>query len=1020
MRALGDRATGSAIVFDFNTHKADGTPITLAGPPAISVYKNSTTESTAGVTLSVDYDSRTGMHHVAIDTSADGTFYATGNDFSVVITTGTVDSISVVGTVVANFSLGKANVSNMSNTALTGRDIGASVLLSSGTGTGQLSITSGVVDANAVQVSGDSAAADALESQFDGTGLTGSTYPATQAQVSAIGSGTGAALNFAAGEDNASSPIKSVSSVGSQTGTYTNTAADDGSTHVIASAANAIDWVYGFDVGAARSASKVTWKGTLTGTGGNSDTFTFQAYRFDTSAWETRYAITNTSSATQTFDITLLSRNTGTSGADKGKVYIRILFSEGDAGTVTTDLLLVQAQQSGSLVGYSDGAVWLNTAASNTNTVQYVDGVADNPVSTIAAALTIASGLGLKRIRIANGSSITLGASVAAYSLVGKNWTIALGGQAIDGTYFEGCEVSGTGTCTTQAEFCECHINAGTTVGPCKFHQCGFAGSVGSPFVAGSAGEFIFVDCWSEVSGAGTPYFTLSGASGINFRRWSGGSNITLNNAGATLTMEVVTGGGQTIACAGASVEVRGICRAVTITGITSASTCQIDAVTGPITLAGADGTVRVYGVSGVVTDSRTGSPTLVNDSVSADTVWDEATAGHSVAGTFGKLNTDIKTTTDKLDSTVVLDGSVYQFTTNALENAPSGGGGGTSDWTAGEREQIRSALGVDGTKTAATGGQLQELDTVADAIKLKTDTLPSDPADQSLVEAAITSATSTLATAANLAIVDGVVDAIKFKTDLIPATPAATGDIPSAATIADAVLDELVTDHTIPNSLGATVALSGDPLNTAVPGSYAAGTAGYQLGYMATATPGANQVTITVTESDTTPIPDVSVLIYNAGQTALLKTGTTDSNGQVVVALDDGSYRVRLDKLLVNFTVPEVLTVSGDTTDTYIGAIVVPAVDPSLQAIIINPLTLGVSYADGASIYAQSTGANLFVGGAAITKKKIYAVDMGSYFQLNVAKGAVVTVFGSSEGVVFLDKTITVTSDNSKDISTY
>lgn len=36
------------------------------------------------------------------------------------------------------------------------------------------------------------------------------------------------------------------------------------------------------------------------------------------------------------------------------------------------------------------------------------------------------------------------------------------------------------------------------------------------------------------------------------------------------------------------------------------------------------------------------------------------------------------------------------------------GGGGGSSDWTSGERNQIRDALGVDGSKTTATSGQLQ------------------------------------------------------------------------------------------------------------------------------------------------------------------------------------------------------------------------------------------------------------------------------------------------------------------------
>jgi hypothetical protein len=103
---LGDFTAGKTVSVRFNTSKADGTPITLAGTPAVSVYKSgSTTESTAGVTLTADYDSRTGLHNVAIDTSADGTFYSAGSDFDVVITTGTVDSVSVVGTIVGTFSL---------------------------------------------------------------------------------------------------------------------------------------------------------------------------------------------------------------------------------------------------------------------------------------------------------------------------------------------------------------------------------------------------------------------------------------------------------------------------------------------------------------------------------------------------------------------------------------------------------------------------------------------------------------------------------------------------------------------------------------------------------------------------------------------------------------------------------------------------------------------------------------------------------------------------------------------------
>lgn len=141
MRYVGDFFVSSIIRLAFNTSQADGTPITLAGTPVVSVYKDgSTTESTAGVTLTVDFDARTGMHLVVIDTSADGTFYSSGSDFRVVITTGTVNAISVVGTVIGAFSL--ANRSALRPTT-TGQTLNitsgkAAATLASGDVTGSL------------------------------------------------------------------------------------------------------------------------------------------------------------------------------------------------------------------------------------------------------------------------------------------------------------------------------------------------------------------------------------------------------------------------------------------------------------------------------------------------------------------------------------------------------------------------------------------------------------------------------------------------------------------------------------------------------------------------------------------------------------------------------------------------------------------------------------------------------------------------------------------------------------------
>ncbi len=109
-KGLGNYAAGAVIYGKFTTFRpSTGAAFTLGGTPALSVYKdNSTTQSTTGVTLTADFDSVTGLNHFAIDTSADGTFYSANSNFDIVITTGTVDSVSVVGTVVASFSLDKA------------------------------------------------------------------------------------------------------------------------------------------------------------------------------------------------------------------------------------------------------------------------------------------------------------------------------------------------------------------------------------------------------------------------------------------------------------------------------------------------------------------------------------------------------------------------------------------------------------------------------------------------------------------------------------------------------------------------------------------------------------------------------------------------------------------------------------------------------------------------------------------------------------------------------------------------
>jgi len=106
MAYLGNYTEDASLSFKFHTTDATGAPITMTSG-AVSVYKESDlTQSTAGVTLTANYDSQTGMHDVTIDLSADA-FYAVNKDYSVVLTAGVVDGVTVAPAVLAHFAIEK-------------------------------------------------------------------------------------------------------------------------------------------------------------------------------------------------------------------------------------------------------------------------------------------------------------------------------------------------------------------------------------------------------------------------------------------------------------------------------------------------------------------------------------------------------------------------------------------------------------------------------------------------------------------------------------------------------------------------------------------------------------------------------------------------------------------------------------------------------------------------------------------------------------------------------------------------
>lgn len=106
---MRDITLGETFDVKFCTAAPDtGAPATLSGTPVVSAYVgNSTTQITAGITLSVDFDGVTGLNNVRV-VATTGNGYADGTDVSLVITTGTVDGNSAVGYVIENFTIGRS------------------------------------------------------------------------------------------------------------------------------------------------------------------------------------------------------------------------------------------------------------------------------------------------------------------------------------------------------------------------------------------------------------------------------------------------------------------------------------------------------------------------------------------------------------------------------------------------------------------------------------------------------------------------------------------------------------------------------------------------------------------------------------------------------------------------------------------------------------------------------------------------------------------------------------------------
>ncbi len=310
--------------------------------------------------------------------------------------------------------------------------------------------------------------------------------------------------------------------VGTPTNTYTSTVEEDGVYHSFAAVGNAIEFAYNFNIGSNASPVEFLWHGYVQG---NNDQVGVFARNWLSASWEQVGTITGNNSITiQTIAFILTTAHVNT-GANSGDVRIR--FNSTDVNVIASDRALCSFTITNQSVGYALGSIWVNTLLSNTNTVDFVDGVADNPVSTWAAALTLSASVGIKKFSIANGSTIQLTSNTDHFTLIGSEWSLDLNGQSIEGLSVENASIFGTGIGSDyHFELCELATSIALTLASGSIHNCAIGGS---GLMLSEAGAYYLDNCFSSVAGTGTPFIDFGlaiGGTQLNLRHYSGGIEI--------------------------------------------------------------------------------------------------------------------------------------------------------------------------------------------------------------------------------------------------------------------------------------------------------------------------------------------------------------------------------------------------------------------------------------------------------------------------------------------------------------
>jgi hypothetical protein len=175
--------------------------------------------------------------------------------------------------------------------------------------------------------------------------------------------------------------------------------------------------------------------------------------------------------------------------------------------------------------------------------------------------------------------------------------------------------------------------------------------------------------------------------------------------------------------------------------------------------------------------------------------------------------------------------------------------------------------------------------------------------------------------------------------------------------------------------------------IDTQLSGTHGAGQWGGASGM------GANQVTLTVQSSLAVPIANVPITVKNQAQTAIVATGTSDVNGQVVVNLNNGTYTVLiLSSPSWTPPTPQTLVVSGTTAATYTLTAFNPGTpaSASLCRVYGTLRNLDGSAASGQQVAFTLDSGDWQANDTAIVVAALYVTtDVNGYFQADLTRSS-------------------------------